>query len=52
LLSVARFVEESRHLFAAERLAVATGHNIGHHACSVGDYAAAGASPGRRERQS
>jgi radical SAM protein with 4Fe4S-binding SPASM domain len=43
LLSVARFVEETRRLFPTERLAVATGHNIGHHACGVSDYAAAGA---------
>jgi radical SAM protein with 4Fe4S-binding SPASM domain len=43
LLSVARLVEETRRLFPSERLAVATGHNIGHHACGVSDYAAAGA---------
>lgn len=42
LLSVARFVQETRRLFPAERLAVATGHSIGHHATSVSDYAAAG----------
>jgi radical SAM protein with 4Fe4S-binding SPASM domain len=43
LLWVARFVEETRRLFPADRLAVATGHNIGHHACGVSDHAAAGA---------
>jgi radical SAM protein with 4Fe4S-binding SPASM domain len=42
LLSVARFVEETRRLFPTERLAAATGHNIGHHACGVSNYAAAG----------
>lgn len=42
LLTVARLVEETRRLFPAQRLAAATGHNIGHHACSVRDHAAAG----------
>jgi radical SAM protein with 4Fe4S-binding SPASM domain len=35
LLSVARLVEETRACASADGLAVATGHNIGHHACSV-----------------
>jgi radical SAM protein with 4Fe4S-binding SPASM domain len=43
LLAVARFVEETRRLFPSERLAVATGHNIGHHAYGVSNHAAAGA---------
>jgi len=42
LLSVARFVEETRRTVDAEQLAVATGHNIGHHACSVQDSGAKG----------
>lgn len=46
LLSVARFVEQTRRTFPTERLAVATGHSIGHHASSVSDYAAAGSWQG------
>jgi radical SAM protein with 4Fe4S-binding SPASM domain len=42
LLSVARFVEETRRTVDTEQLAVATGHNIGHHACSVQHYGATG----------
>jgi radical SAM protein with 4Fe4S-binding SPASM domain len=42
LLSIARLVEEVRRTTSPERLAVATGHNIGHHACSVGNTGAKG----------
>jgi radical SAM protein with 4Fe4S-binding SPASM domain len=42
LLFVARFVEETRRTIDPDQLAVATGHNIGHHAGSVHQYGAAG----------
>jgi radical SAM protein with 4Fe4S-binding SPASM domain len=42
LLAAARFIEATRRELAADQLAVAAGHNIGHHACSVHDYSARG----------
>ena len=42
LLAVARFVEDCRKTLPPGILAVATGHNIGHHARSVGNTGAKG----------
>jgi radical SAM protein with 4Fe4S-binding SPASM domain len=42
LLEAARFIEQTRASFPRERLGLAGGHNIGHHACTVRDYGTRG----------
>ncbi len=46
ILQAARFIQQTRQVLTTGELALAGGHNIGHHGCSVSDHGTTGAWQG------